>query len=378
MTKRRPVLKTVINALQYLDDSSGIGILLRELFGRVAQRRDRCQVILPKGSKAFPCGEKTETVVAPCSYEESFRRIAYQSFVVGPRYCKDALFLTTDSKVPILLPKNTKILPVVTDLAVFRMPEAYRFSRVLLWKLQFRTLCSRADRFVAISEFTKREMTELLGIPEQSIQVVYCAAPEHIVQVCSPTALDALRVKYRLPERFVLFVGNFNPRKNIERLIAAFDQMKQRSGLQVSLVIAGAQGWKFDRSIALRGVSSAKDILFVGYVPDEEMAALYSAAELFVFPSLYEGFGIPVIEAQKCGTPVLTSNTSALPEVGGDGAVYVDPMDVAGLSNEMETLLQSQALQESMIAKGKENAARFSWEESAQQLTDYIERSVEA
>lgn len=371
-------MKTVINALQYLDESSGIGIMLRELFGRVAQSVDGCQVILPKGSPAFPCGDKTDTVIAPCSYEEGFRRIVYQSFVVGPKYCKDALFLTTDSKVPVLLPKNTKVLSVITDLAVFRMPEVYRLSRVLLWKRQYRMLCSRADRFVAISEFTKREMTELLGIPAQNIRVVYCAAPEHIAQICSPATLNALRMKYRLPERFVLFVGNFNPRKNLERLIAAFDQMKQRSGLRVSLVIAGGQGWKFDPSIALRGVSSAKDILFLGYVPDEEIAALYSAAELFVFPSLYEGFGIPVIEAQKCGTPVLTSNTSALPEVGGDGAVYADPMNVAELAQKMETLLQSQTLQESLIAKGKENAARFSWTESARQLTDYIERSVEA
>lgn len=351
--------------------------MLRELFGRVAQRSNGCQVILPKGSLSFPCGEKTETVVAPCSYEEGLRRIVYQSFVVGPRYCKDALFLTTDSKIPLLLPKNTRVLSVITDLAVFRMPEVYKYSRVLLWKQQYRALCSRADRFVAISEFTKREMTELLGIPAKNILVLYCAAPEHIMQVCSPATLNALRAKYQLPDRFVLFVGNSNPRKNLERLIIAFDQMKQRSGLQVSLVIAGGQGWKFDPSITLRGVPSAKDIFFIGYVPDEEIAALYSAAELFVFPSLYEGFGIPIIEAQKCGTPVITSNTSALPEVGGDAAVYVDPMDVAELAHEMETLLQSRVLKESLSAKGKENAARFSWEESAQQLTDYIERSVE-
>ncbi len=351
--------------------------MLRELFGRVAQRSNGCQVILPKGSPSFPCGEKTETVVAPCSYEEGLRRIVYQSFVVGPKYCKDALFLTTDSKIPLLLPKNTKVLSVITDLAVFRMPEVYKYSRTLLWKQQYRVLCSRADRFIAISEFTKREMTELLGIPAKNIRVVYCAAPEYITQVCSPATLKALRVKYRLPDRFVLFVGNFNPRKNLKRLITAFDLMKQRSGLPISLVIAGGQGWKFDPLNALKGVSFAQNVHFVGYVPDEEIATLYSAAELFVFPSLYEGFGIPVIEAQKCGTPVITSNTSALSEIGGDAAIYVDPFNVDELAHEMETVLQSKTLRESLIAKGKENAARFSWEESAQQLTDYIERSVE-
>lgn len=370
-------MKIVINALQYLDKSSGIGIMLRELYGRVAQRSDECQVILPKGSPAFPCGGKAETVIAPCAYEEGLKRIIYQSLVIGPRYCKDALFLTTDSKVPLLLPNNAEVLSVITDLAVFRMPEVYRFSRVLLWKQQYRALCRRADRFIAISEFTKREMTELLGIPKNRIRVLYCAAPEHVVQVCFSSVLNALREKYHLPERYILFVGNFNPRKNLKRLITAFDLMKQRSGLPISLVIAGGQGWKFDPLNALKGVSFAQDVNFIGYVPDEEIAALYSAAELFVFPSLYEGFGIPVIEAQKCGTPVITSNTSALPEIGGDAAVYVDPLNVDELAHEMEIVLQSNTLRESLIAKGKENAARFSWEESAQQLTDYIERSVE-
>ena len=219
-------------------------------------------------------------------------------------------------------------------------------------------------------------MSEVLGIPPERIRVVPMACSESMHRVDDPNVLAELRKKYSLPERFILFVGNNNPRKNLERTIRAYDLLKERTSLPHKLVIAGEQGWKFDRVKALEGVRYREDVLFTGFAADEDMPALYSAADLFAFPTLYEGFGIPVIEAQRCGTPVVTSNCSALPEVAGDGAVLVDPHDVENICAGMTKVLGDKDYAGELIRRGLENAKRFSWEKSAELLNQIIEEEV--
>ena len=373
----RGVMDVVINALQYKKNSSGIGIMLRELFGAYSGlARRRCRIVLPADGPDFPAGPGAEVVRVPWSHGQGLGRMFFQTFQLGRRYCKDAVLLATDSKAPLILPPNCILIPLVTDLAVYRLKEAYKLSRVVWWRLQYRYVCRRADRFLAVSEFTKREMVDILHIPPEKIAVVPCACSSEMRPVADPAALVELREKYRLPERFVLFVGNFNPRKNLERLIRAFDRAKGE-GLIHHLVIAGEQGWKFDRAAALRGIRHSRDIHFTGYVPDGDMPALYSAAELFAFPTLYEGFGIPVLEAQACGTPVLTSNGSSLPEVGGEGAVYVDPYDTEGICAGMRHVLDNPEIARQLVQKGLANVQRFSWQASAERLDEMIETIID-
>lgn len=373
----RGVMDVVINALQYKKNSSGIGIMLRELFGAYSGlARRQCRIVLPADGPDFPAGPGAEVVRVPWSHGQGLGRMFFQTFQLGRRYCKDAVLLATDSKAPLILPPNCILIPLVTDLAVYRLKEAYKLSRVVWWRLQYRYVCRRADRFLAVSEFTKREMVDILHIPPEKIAVVPCACSSEMRPVADPAALVELREKYRLPERFVLFVGNFNPRKNLERLIRAFDRAKGE-GLIHHLVIAGEQGWKFDRAAALRGIRHSRDIHFTGYVPDGDMPALYSAAELFAFPTLYEGFGIPVLEAQACGTPVLTSNGSSLPEVGGEGAVYVDPYDTEGICAGMRHVLDNPEIARQLVQKGLANVQRFSWQASAERLDEMIETIID-
>lgn len=368
-------MKVTINALQYKRNSSGIGVLLRELFGRLG-RELPCRVVLPKGCPPFPEHPGCELVYAPFSKEQGLRRVLFQAFALGPGYCKNAVVLTTDSKAPFVLPKSAKLISVITDLAVFRMSEVYQRSRALLWKLQYRYLCKRANGYIASSEFTKRELMDVLGIPADKIEVVPCAAPEGMGRVEDPGALKACRARYGLPRRFALFVGNLNPRKNLERLVRAFARMKATTGLPHELVIAGEQGWKFDRAKTLRDIGCADQVRFIGFVPDEDMAALYTLADVFAFPTLYEGFGIPVIEAQCCGTPVLTSNTSCLPEVCGDGAVYVDPYSEADIAEGLREILTDEALRRRLIDAGFRNANRYSWDASAARLGQIVKKHV--
>ena len=370
-------MKVVVNALQYKPNNSGIGVMIRELFGPYTHITARkCQVVLSKDSPAFPAKEGTELIRSPWDNGQGLRRMFFQSFQMGRWYCHDAVLLTTDSKTPFFLPKSCVLVPLVTDLAVYRLPEAYQRSRVLWWRLQYRYIRRRADSYLAISEFTKREMTEILGIPAERIHVVPCACSEEMRRVEDPTTLAAVREKYHLPERYVLFVGNSNPRKNLRRMIQAFDRMKERTGLVHQLIIAGEQGWRFDREKAVEGVKHREDVRFIGFVPDEDMPALYSGAELLVFTTLYEGFGVPVLEAQRCGVPVVTSSVSALPETAGDGAVYAEPYDVESIAGAMRSVLEDKALAAELVRKGYANAKRFSWQASAERLNEVIERQI--
>lgn len=366
-------MKVVINALQYKKNSSGIGILLRDLFGPFTEVTKRhCQIILSYDSPDFSASPAAEVICVPWAYGQHLHRMFFQIFQLGRKYCKGTVLLTTDSKVPFFLPRSCVLVPLVTDLAVYRLRETYQLSRVLWWRLQYRYVYRRADLFLAISEFTKQEMTEILHVPPEKIEVVPCACSSEMRPATDDVVLANLREKYYLSERFILFVGNFNPRKNLERLIRAFDRAKG-NGIPHRLVIAGEQGWKFNRDKALQGIKHSKDICFIGYVPDEDMPALYSAADLFAFPTLYEGFGIPALEAQACGTPVLTSNSSAMPEVCGEAAVYVDPYNIDDISKGILRIIQDTTLAENLSKKGLKNVQRFSWKKSAIRLNGIIE-----
>ena len=367
--------RLVISATQYQEKSSGIGILIYELFGRLAQHPGReAAVLLSADSPPFPQGQARQIRI-PVKKGRALLRGLYESLWMGRRYCKNCLYLTTDSKIPLLLPPSCQVIPVVTDLALLRMGEVYRAARVWYWRPQYRLLRKRAVCYGAISPFTKEEMTRLLAIPAEKIHVIPCAADPALRRVEDKKTLEAVRERYGLPERYLLFVGNFNPRKNLTRLMEAFDLLKSRpAGAGWKLVIAGEQGWKFDREKALAAIRCRKDVLFPGYVAREDLGALYSMAGAFLFPSLYEGFGIPVIEAQQCGAPVICSGTSALPQVAGRGALYVDPMDPEDICCQIYRLLTDPALGNQLRQAGYENASRFSWERSAKALAELLEQ----
>ena len=364
-------MEIVINALPYKQNSSGIGNLIRELFGRyVAVSSRQCKVILTQDAPVFPGEPHGKMVRIPCKYQNSIRRILFQIVGLGCYFCRNAVLLTTDSKIPFFLPHSCTAVTLVTDLAVYRMPEVYQLSRVILWRVQYWYIKRRANFFLAISEFTKREMVEILNIPPERIQVVYCACSPSMVRVNASEKND----KYRLPTKFLLFVGSHNPRKNLERVLQAFD--KAKDDIPHHLVIAGDSGWKFDQEAATQGLKHKAEVHFIGFVPDEDMPWLYSAADLFLFPTLYEGFGIPVIEAQRCGTPVLTSNCSALPETAGKGAYYVNPYDINSISDGIKKILRDHELSASLVREGYRNAERFSWEASAARLDKIIEENI--
>ncbi len=226
----------------------------------------------------------------------------------------------------------------------------------------------RADVVVTDSESTRRDVVGVLGVRPERVRVVPLAASPEFVPVTDDAARRAIRVKYALPERFVLFVGTLEPRKNLLTLFAAVEKLAA-AGLPHKLVLVGATGWKSAREqdrlndLKARGLAA-----HLGYVVDADLPAIYSCADAFAFPSWYEGFGIPPLEAMACGVPVVTSNTSSLPEVCGDAAEYFDPNSAEELFEKLRAVLTDPIRQAELRDRGFRQAARFSWDRTADEL----------
>ncbi|MEM2592743.1 MAG: glycosyltransferase family 1 protein [Thermofilaceae archaeon] len=278
-----------------------------------------------------------------------------------------------------LLPHFSRILTVFTlhDLIFLFHPETHKPLNRWFLTLMMPRFLRAADAVIAVSECTKRDAVRAYGIPEEKITVIYEGVSPRF-RPADPEAVQAVRAKYGLPEHFILYVGTIEPRKNLVALLEAYAAILTRNTQHaIRLVIVGKKGWLYEGFFRrLRELGLEERVHFTGYVPDEDLPALYSAADLFVFPSLYEGFGLPVLEAMACGVPVVCSNTSSLPEVAGDAALLVNPTDVQALAAAIERALTDEALRASLRARGMERARRFTWEETALRTLKVYQRAM--
>lgn len=257
-----------------------------------------------------------------------------------------------------VIPAVCPVPAVVTvhDLGYRYFPDAHPLTQRLYLDLSTRFSARAAQHVLADSEATKRDLTQFYGTSPEKISVVYPGRDETLTRVDAA----AVRAKYNLPEKYLLHVGTLQPRKNLLRLIEAVSHQP----LAISLVLAGRAGWLSEPIIT---AARAANVRWLEFVPDKDLAGLYSGAEAFVFPSLYEGFGFPVLEAMACGTPVICADTSSLPEVAGDAALRVNPLDTAALAAAIERILTDAELRAALITKGYEQVKKFSWAKAAQE-----------
>jgi len=232
----------------------------------------------------------------------------------------------------------------------------------------FAEIARRADAVIAVSEATKRDAVRVLGLASEKIAVIHSGVPHSYFQV-EPELIDAVRKKYALGRPYVLFIGTIEPRKNIDLLLDAFESLSPSVREHYELVLAGPPGWASGRTI--RRLQHAR---YLGYVPEQLLPGLTAGAAAFVYPSLYEGFGFPVVQAMAAGIPVITSNTSALAEVAGGAALLVDPRSQSELHHAMSRLLTSDGLRMALGAAGKAKAERFHWERCAERSIQFFER----
>jgi glycosyltransferase involved in cell wall biosynthesis len=258
-----------------------------------------------------------------------------------------------------------KTVVTVYDLSFMRFPEVYnRPNRVYLNTFTPPSL-RRADRVITISEDARRDVIELCGVPPERVTPILLAADDRF-QPASPDQIAAFRARHGLPERFVLYLGTLQPRKNIETLVRAYAQLRNEGSDDHALVIAGGRGWQFDSIFDLiRELGIEAFVHLPGFVPDDDQPLWYSSATVFAFPSRYEGFGLPLLEAMACGAPVVSSSASSLPEVVGDAGLLVDPSDVEGWCSALRQLLEDEPRRAALAAAGRTRAQGFSWRRMA-------------
>jgi len=265
------------------------------------------------------------------------------------------------------------VVVTIHDLSFIRFPNLFRPANRLYLTMLTRLSARRAQRLIAVSAHAAAETTRLLDVPPERVDVVYHGVDAAFRPLPSGK-VAAFRQRRGLPDRFVLFVGTLEPRKNLVRLVEAFARI--RDG-QVGLVLVGGKGWLYDELFArVEDLGLGDEVIFPGYVTGDELPFWYNGATVLAYPSLYEGFGFPVLEAQACGTPVLTSNVSSLPEAAGDAALMVDPEDVEALAMELNRLLTDEPLRHELRERGLTHAKKFSWQHAAQETARVYRRAL--
>ncbi|MGC8874416.1 MAG: glycosyltransferase family 4 protein [Chloroflexia bacterium] len=282
-----------------------------------------------------------------------------------------------------VLPERRRYAGVATvhDLAFLRFPRLVT-PQAARYYGRVREAVRSAERVIAVSECTRRDLLELLDVPEEKVRVVHEAAgPSFFPQKMDLQERRTFRGRVLAPQQFILFVGTIEPRKNLTGLLRAFHRMQERYAdlkPHPRLVIAGEEGWLSEEVFRLvNELRLAQEVAFIGSVPSADLVWLYRAARFFVFPSLYEGFGLPPLEAMACGTPVIASTAGALPEVVGDAGWLVPPEDTEGWAEVMARLWSDEAAREQLRVRGLERASRFSWEEAARSTLEVYREAVE-
>ncbi|MBM3294296.1 MAG: glycosyltransferase family 4 protein [Candidatus Aminicenantes bacterium] len=262
------------------------------------------------------------------------------------------------------------LVVTIHDLGFLRVPKT--FSRIFVWrsKVLVERAARRAAKIITGSISSKEDIIKTYGLAEDRLEVVPCGVEAAFFEPAGPRRVEEAAAKYGLRRPYILSVSRLNPRKNLAALARAFSRFKGFGGRPHSLVIAGKRDFEAGKTLAAVKAAGGPDVVLPGFVDDEDLPALYQGAEIFVYPSLFEGVGLPVLEAMASGLPVVTSATSSLPEIAGEAALTVDPLDEEALAAALARLAGDPALRKDLGAKGRARAANFSWEAAARRTLE--------
>jgi glycosyltransferase involved in cell wall biosynthesis len=343
--------------------------LIQALLSLGSPHRFRLYLRSPSPAGVLP---DAELRVIPLPHLWTHLRLSWEMARCPP----DVLFVPAHV-LPLVHPRAS--LVTVHDLGYLYFPKTHPWRQRLYLDLSTRWNARAAAYILADSEATRADLVARYGTLPEKITVVYPGRDETLAPVRDPATIEAVKTRYGIVGDYFLYLGTLQPRKNLVRLVVAFAHMVAQSPSRPipQLVLAGKRGWLYDDLFTkVRRLGLEGRVCFPGYVPDTDKVALLSGAFAFVFPSLYEGFGLPVLEAQACGCPVITSATSSLPEVAGDAALLVSPGDTFSIAAAMERICADPALRESLAERGFANMRRFSWTACAESVLSVIERFV--
>lgn len=277
------------------------------------------------------------------------------------------------SAIPFISPCPTVV--TLHDLIPLRHPETEKFAARLYWRLQIPIAARRSSFIITDSEHAREEIIADFRVAPERIKAVMLGFNPAMLERREPAEAAAVRLKYGLPESYILYVGTIQPRKNINTLIEAYYRLIQQRKEMPRLVIVGRKGWLYDKLFArIAELGLVDKVIFTGFVPDEELPYIYDGARLFAYLSFFEGFGLPPLEAMACGIPVVTSNSTSLPEVVGDAGITVPPEDVDKVAAAIVRVLDDAGFATLLGQRGRERARLFSWEAAAQETLEIYRR----
>lgn len=369
-------MKVLLNALQ-AGNRSGTGVYTTQLAARMPRLVDQgaVTVIWPTHVRWPEQFADSPADIQKRAIRAASARIRYDQFGIR----RDIRATRADivhypANVGSLFSLRNMVI-TIHDLTFFHNPSWFRAERARYYCWAVARSARHATRIIAVSTATANEICSVLSIPADRIDVVHNGVNERYTARNEGEQLAA-QGKYGLPDRYFLFVGTIEPRKNVARIIQAWARLAE--DIQEDLVIAGRDGWKVG---PIRQEAELTDhvrrIHFPGFIEDEDLPAVMSGATALVYPSLYEGFGIPVVEAMACGVPVLTSNVSSLPEIAADAALTVDPTNVDALADSIRMLATDEALRNELSDKGLRRSKRYSWTSAAEQTLATYRRALE-
>jgi len=344
--------------------------LIRALLAAAPQHRFRLYADRPLPHELD--APNAEPRVMPCTRLWTHARLSAEMLTRPP----EALFVPAHV-VPLIHPRT---VVTVHDLGYLYFPLAHPFPARLYLDLSTRWSVRAAARVIADSQATKDDLARHYGVSLGKISVVYPGRDESLRRVNDPAAIEAVKRQYNISGEYLLYIGTLQPRKNLVRLVMAFSDLRPPAfASDLRLVLAGRKGWLYDDIYAeVKRLGLEGQALFPGRVAEEDKAALISGATALLLPSLYEGFGLPVVEAMQCGAPVLCSNTSSLPEVAGEAALLVDPTNVGELAQAMRRLLDDANLRQTLVERGYTQAQKFSWATCADKVLSILESVPQA
>lgn len=348
----------------------GIGRYTEELIRHLIEldKDNQYHIFLSKSAATnFPIYSpnlsKTGVDFSHYSYSEQFK---YPAILKRARL---DLIHYTNFNSPVFFTKTPSVV-TIHDLTLWFFPGRGQKSwfRRMIYRFVIKKTCQNAKRIIAITKNTKQDIIRLLGVNPEKITVIYEAVPKNYKVISNDQKIKKIKHKFNISKPYVMYVGQWRDHKNIVRMIRAFSLLRRRYNIDYQLVMVGKVDDKYPQIKAtIKELELTDQVVFMGYVPDFELPYVYNGAEFFVWPSLYEGFGLPPLEAMACGTPVVSSNASCMPEVLGDAAYYFNPLNVESIAKSMADMSGSYSLKREFRLKGLRQARKYSFEQSAKQ-----------